>query len=166
MLVKAALSETIGNGFLRWKELEEVLLDVEVALNNHLLSYVEDEMHFPMLTPNSLFLNSNILPELQPHNIEDGDLRKRAKHLMKCKQALWRRWTQEYLGSLRERLRSKSECRGAVPAVGDVVIIATDERKRGRWPLGVVEELIVGKMEKSGEPKYTQKSLKLSVCTH
>ena len=117
-LVKAALSKTIGNGFLRWNELEEVLLDVEVALNNRPLSYVEDDVQFPVLTPNSmLFLNSNILPKLQPHNIEDADLRKRAKHLMKCKEALWRRWTQEYLRSLRERHRSKAECSGAVPTV-------------------------------------------------
>ena len=159
-LVKAALSKTIGNGFLRWNELEEVLLDVEVALNNRPLSYVEDDVQFPVLTPNSmLFLNSNILPELKQHNIEDGDLRKRAKHLMKCKEALWRRWTQEYLRSLRERHRSKAECSGAVPTVGDVVIIATDERKRGRWPLGIVEALIVGKDGKiRGAKVRTEKS--------
>ena len=145
-LTKAALAKTIGNGFLRWTELEEVLLDVEVALNSRPLSYVEDDVQFPVLTPNSLlFLNSNVLPDLQPHNIEDGDLRKRAKHLLKCKEALWRRWTQEYLRSLRERHRSKAEHRAAGPAVGDVVIIATDEKKRGQWPLGIVEELIVGK---------------------
>lgn len=81
-LVKAALNKTIGNGLLRWKELEEVLLDVEVALNNRPLGYVEEDLQFPVLTPNSmLFVNSNILPELQPHHTEDGDLRKRAKHL-------------------------------------------------------------------------------------
>lgn len=145
-LVKAALNKTIGNGLLKWKELEEVLLDVEVALNNRPLCYVEDDLQFPVLTPNSmLFLNSNILPELQPHHIEDGDLRKRAKHLMKCKDAMWKRWSREYLRNLRERHRTKSGARGATPAVGDVVIISTDEKKRGRWPLGVVEELIVGR---------------------
>jgi hypothetical protein len=51
-LVKTALSKTIGNGFLRWKELEKVLLDVEVALNNRPLSYVEDDVQFSVLTPN------------------------------------------------------------------------------------------------------------------
>ncbi len=119
-LVKAALNKTIGNGFLRWKELEEVLLDVEVALNDRPLSYVEDDLQFPVLKPNSmLFMNSNTLPELQPHHIEDSDLRKRAKHLLKCREAVWRRWTQEYLRNLRERHRSKAGNRGAVPAVGD-----------------------------------------------
>ena len=33
-LVKSALNKTIGNGVLRWNELQEVLLDVEITLNN------------------------------------------------------------------------------------------------------------------------------------
>ena len=41
-LVKNALNKTIGCGFLSWKELVEVLLDVEITLNNRPLSYVED----------------------------------------------------------------------------------------------------------------------------
>ena len=93
-LVKTALNKTIGNGMLRWEELQEVLLDVEINLNSRPLSYVEDDVQLPLLTPNSmLFLNSNVLPELQPYHIETADLRKRAKHLLKCKEAMWRRWS-------------------------------------------------------------------------
>jgi hypothetical protein len=33
---------------LRWKELEEVLLDVEVTLNNRPLTYVEVDLQFPV----------------------------------------------------------------------------------------------------------------------
>ena len=29
--------------------------------------------------------------------------------------------------------------------VGGVVILKTDEKSRGKWPLGIIEELIVGK---------------------
>lgn len=43
-LVKAALNKTIGSGFLSWPELREVLLDVEVALNNRPLCYIEDDI--------------------------------------------------------------------------------------------------------------------------
>ncbi len=105
--------------FFGGKSWRKSYFDVEVALNDRPLSYVEDDLQFPVLTPNSmLFMNSNTLPELQPHHIEDSDLRKRAKHLLKCKEAVWRRWTQEYLRNLRERHRSKAGNRGAVPAVG------------------------------------------------
>ena len=38
-LVKGALHKCIGNGLLSWAELQEVLLDIEVALNNRPLSY-------------------------------------------------------------------------------------------------------------------------------
>jgi hypothetical protein len=46
---------------------------------------------------------------------------------------------------LRERHRTKKTKRGFTPKVGDVVIIADDEKKRGKWSLGVVEELVAGK---------------------
>ena len=128
-LVKAVLNKTIGNGLLRWKELQEVLLDVEITLNNRPLSYVEDDVQMPLLTPNAmLFLNSNLLPELQPHHIETADLRKRAKHLLKCKEAIWSRWTKEYLRSLRERHRAQRGTGGDTPAIGDVVIIKTEDK--------------------------------------
>lgn len=144
-LVKTALNKTIGNGLLRWEELQEVLLDVEINLNNRPLSYVEDDVQLPLLTPNSLlFFNSNVLPELQPHHVETADLRKRAKHLLKCKEAMWRRWSQEYLRSLRERHGAQAGTGGDKPSVGDVVIFKSGERNRGKWPLGIVENLIVG----------------------
>ena len=48
--VKSALNKTIGHGMLTWKELQEVLLDVEVSLNKRLLSYVENDVQLPVLT--------------------------------------------------------------------------------------------------------------------
>ena len=109
------------------------------------MSYVEDDVQMPLLTPNvMLFLNSNLLPELQPHHIETTDLRKRAKHLLKCKEAIWSRWTKEYLRSLRERHRAQRGDGRDTPAVGDVVIVKTEDKSRGKWPLGIIENLIVG----------------------
>ena len=47
---------------------------------------MEDDPQFPTLTPNSLlFLNANSLPELEPHRLEDHDLRKLAKFLKATK---------------------------------------------------------------------------------
>ncbi|KAK3742407.1 hypothetical protein QZH41_020716, partial [Actinostola sp. cb2023] len=145
-LIKSALNKTIGNGFLWWKELEEVLLDVEVTLNNRPLSYVEEDLQLPTLTPNSmLFLNSNALPDLQPHHVESGNLRKRAKYLLKCKEAMWNRWTKGYVRHLRETHSAKATGQGTAPVIGDVVIVKSDEKNRGRWKLGVVEQLITGR---------------------
>ena len=144
-LVKSALNKTIGNGLLWWKELQEVLLDVEITLNNRPLSYVEDDVQMPLMTLNAmLFLDSNLLPELLPHHIETADLRKRAKHLLKCKEAVWSRWTNEYQRSLRKRHRAQWGAGGDTPAVGDIVIIKTEDKNRGKWPLGIIENLTIG----------------------
>lgn len=48
--------------------LEEVVLDVEVAVHNRPLSYVEDNVELPVLTPvTMIYGQSNLLPE------EDAD---------------------------------------------------------------------------------------------
>jgi len=43
-IVKGSLYKTIGNGYLTWTELEEVVLDVEVAVNNRPLGYIQDDV--------------------------------------------------------------------------------------------------------------------------
>ena len=71
---------------------------------NRSLSYAEDDVALPILTPNStcmMFPTTNILPDLQSHHIADVDLWRRAKHLHQCMDAMWKRWSNEYLGSLR-----------------------------------------------------------------
>ena len=136
------MNKTIGKSYLKWNELQEVLLDVEVSLNSRPLSYLEDEVAMPTLTPNSmLFVGTTFAPELEPCHVEEVDLRKRAKYLVKCKDAMWRRWTTEYLCGLRERHNQKTKRISFTVAEGDVVIIQSDERSKGKWPLGVVEEL-------------------------
>ena len=145
-LMKQALQKSIGRGLLTWKELEELLLDVEVALNGRPLSYVEDDHQLPILTPNvMLYTQSNLIPELDLHRVEDADLRKRAKYLQRCKQVLWNRWTSEYVRALREQHNLKHGSNTTTLAEGDVVIIRGDEKDRNKWKLGIVKELIKGR---------------------
>ena len=97
-LMKKSLFKVIGGAKLKFSELEEVILDVEVALNNRPLSYVEDDLQFPVLTPNvMMFGKDNLLPTKDPNQIVDRDLRKRARYLERCKQVLWNRWHAEYI---------------------------------------------------------------------
>ncbi len=144
-LFKNAFHKTVGNRTLRWTELEEVVIDVEVSLNNRPLSYVEDDLQLPLLTPNSMLtINPNHLPELKAHH-EEADLRKRAKYIKKCKEAVWNRWTREYIRSLREQHRRAGGEQTAHPNVGDVVIIKGERKNRNTWKLGIVTELIKGR---------------------
>jgi hypothetical protein len=144
-LFKRSFYKTIGAGLLTYAELCEVVLNVEVELNNRPLDYVDDDLQLPILTPASfLFQRSNRIPELEPHR-EEVDLRKRAKYLRSCKDALWKRWSSEYLTALRERHRCDRNRKSLKLSVGDVVIVRSDDRNRAKWPLGIVERLIPGK---------------------
>ena len=115
-------------------------------MNNRPLCYQEDDVQLPVLTPNTmLHIQPRHIPELQHHNIEDTDLRGRPKMLMKCKQALWNRWTKEYVHGLREQHRIKKPKNTRNPKVGEVVIIKEDQKPRNTWKLAIVKQLITGR---------------------
>ena len=90
---------------LTWSELDEVLLDVEINLNNRPLTYVEEDLEYSMLSPNSMILGRDIkLPDDSPEEEEvSANLKKRQRYVDKCKKASWKRWVHEYLTVLRER---------------------------------------------------------------
>lgn len=114
-IVKQAFNKSVGNGTLTWAELQDVLLDVEVAPNNRPLSYVEEELQLPLLTPNMLqFGRPNLLPDSKAHHQENPDLRKRARYLARCKDVIWKRWSAEYLRGLRERHNTKHNKKAAI----------------------------------------------------
>ena len=145
-VVKQSLYKSIGKTRLKFEELEEVLLDVEHTLNNRPLSYVEDDVQLPALTPNSLtFGEITRIPEEQSYHIEKGDLRKRFKYIQKCKDNAWTRWTQEYIRGLRERHNLKHNGKHSEIKIGEVVIIKSDEKNRGKWKIGVISNVFPGK---------------------
>ena len=84
-----------------------------------------------------------MLPELEPHHLEDRSLRKRARYLKRCKEADWKRWTREFLRSLRERHTLKHS--GEEHHVGEVLLINSVDKNCGKWKIGVVTDLIKGR---------------------
>ena len=145
-LTKQVMYKVLGNAKLSFEELGELLLDIEVILNNRPLSYIEDDVQLPILTPNMMLLSqNNALLDPEPSRIQEKDLRRRAKYLQKCRENLWKRWHNEYVRSLRERhdLRKKDSKSEGIH-VGQVVLVKGDERNRGEWNIGIVEQLIRG----------------------
>ena len=145
-VVKSAMHKVIGGASLTWSELSEVLLDVEVQINRRPLSYLENDVELATLTPATfLFQRTNQLPEEEPWRIKERDLRKRAKYLKVCKDSLWRRWNREYLTALRERHNLAHKESKFQPKPGDAVLVQTDNKNRGKWPLAIVQETYPGK---------------------
>ena len=84
-LMKQCLYKTVGKANLSWQELEEVLLGIEITLNNRPFNYLEDDIQFPVLTQNTLAFGEETFNLKEDINIIEGDLRKRAKYVKKCK---------------------------------------------------------------------------------
>ena len=62
-VVKSAMYKVIRGGFLTWDELAELMLDIEIQINRRPLSYVEDDLELPTLTPATfLYQRSSLVP--------------------------------------------------------------------------------------------------------
>ena len=76
----------ISKSSLTWYELEEIVMEVEITLNNKPLSYIEDDIQMPILTPNTMIYGIAISEvEEDVSSMEEKDLRKRARHIQKSK---------------------------------------------------------------------------------
>ena len=107
---------------------------------------MEDDLQFPVLTPNvMMFRKGSLLPTEDPNQIVDRDLRKRAIHLERCKQALWNKWHAEYIRALRERHNLKHKPHELTVKTSDVVLIKGEEKSCGKWKMGIVKQIIPGR---------------------
>lgn len=147
-LMKSALRKAVGRASLTFDQLKEVLMDVEVQLNNRPLGYMEDDVESLPLTPNVLIHGANIsLPEEDIDDLEEDEVKslsKRAKYIQRCKDAMWKRWTTEYIRSLRERRLNQSGESSKVK-IGEIVLIKGEEKDRGQWKIGVIQKLVKGR---------------------
>ena len=146
-LVKQSLYKATGYANLNLNELEEILLDIEVNLNNRPLTYLEDDVAFPVLTPNSLiFGQPTTLPE-EDCAEDDGytEMKKRSRYIKKCKESIWKRWNAEYLRALRERHNMKHKVKKMKISIGVVVLIKNADRNRRKWKIGTVDKLCYGR---------------------
>ena len=144
--VKRALCKSVGSANVTWNEFKVLRLDVEVALNNRPLMYLEEDIQLSTVTPNiMMFGQPNFLPEEDVDSIEEtnlrNDLRKRVKYLRGCKDVLWRRWKWEYVKTLRperHKLNHKNE-------ENQIALIHNDKKNRGKLDIGVLVKVIKGR---------------------
>ena len=138
--VKATMYKVIGRATLSSDELSQVLLDADTQVNHRPLSYVEDDIELPILTPASfLFQRYPQLPEQPAWKVKDKDLKRRSKFLKSCKDQLWNRWQQEHLTSLRESHNLVHKVAKYQVEVGDAVIVRSESKNRA-----IVEAIYLG----------------------
>ena len=152
--MKRCLKKIIGKGHLNYDELLTAVTEVEMIINSRPLTYVSSEDLEPPLTPSHLLTGRRVLclpdgmscqeQQDEEYTVTQDCLTRRMQHLNMVLNRFWQRWRKEYLAELRESHRYQLGHTGAVtPVVGDVVLIH-DDKPRGLWRLGRVEDTIVG----------------------
>ena len=90
-LMKQCVYKSVGKPNLKWNELEEILLDIGNTLNNRPLCYLEDDIQFPIVTPNTSVYGEDMYNLGDDIDSMNSDLRKRAKYIRRCKNNAWKR---------------------------------------------------------------------------
>ena len=131
-----------------WSELEEVQLDVEINLNNRLLTYIEEDLEYSVLTPNSMILGRDIkLPDDSPEEEEVINnwkkQQKRDMYINVRKQLGKDGFINTWQLSERDNLSHKEK--PVKININDVVIIKADAKNWGKWEIGIIENIFMAK---------------------
>lgn len=170
--VKRTFSKLTKYRTLKFHEFETVLCEVEGFVNCRPLTYVGDEIGEKVLRPidfvtPDLKLNLQIctdpelsrdpdyMPAAPKNRIEVESCIKRLNRLIN---SMWNSFKFNYIQILRNRPENKFKYRGSTvdPKIGEIVLLADTDLKRGQYRLGKLVEL-----HKSADGKIRSASLVL-----
>ena len=144
-IMKKFLSKVVRKGLLTYSELEELVLGVECSMNNRPLCYQEEGIDSEVLTPNLLLRGKPaILLEEDIENIGDNST---VKFFKRCKEQINKRWTNEYIHVLEERMKKQYQTETTLPAIGSIILLKDDVKNKGQWHIGRIQEYVNGKDE-------------------
>ena len=145
-IVKNALRKILRKSKLTYEELETILIEIEGVLNTRPLTYVDDSDLTEPLTPSHLMYGRNIHAKSSFGAIDETSAppTNRIKHVQRLLDQFWKRFSAEYLCSLRERdrVQRRKQDRSTIVSVGDIVLIHQKHVGQNSWPLGKVERII------------------------
>ena len=143
-LIKAPLKKVLGSALLSWDELVTILTEVQRIVNDRPLTYVGDGDDMPPLTPNSL-LGERYIADVEDDALESPighhQANVRFRYLNRLREHFLQRWTCEYLLGLRYFHQSRSHSL----AVGDIVLIMDDLKKRSKWKMARIMKIFSGR---------------------
>ena len=146
--VKEPLRKVLGRALLSFSELNTLLIRIEGVINSRPLTIASVDNRDPLpITPAHLSIGRLFkqLPDAEDDQLEESSKRimERYLFLQRLLNHYWRRWKQEYLYQL--TVRNKWQKETAPTQVGDIVLVSEDNVSRGKWPLGRVEKVHLGK---------------------
>lgn len=147
--VKRHLRRVVGNSYLTLPELNTILIEIEYVVNCRPLTFVSDRLEnvhpirpIDFLSPN---VNTQILSSL---SIVYSELSKNSNkesltlYWQRSQEKLdlfWKKWTTDYLLSLRERAQKVSDSKQPLTQNDDIVLIYEENLPRNHWRLAIVK---------------------------
>ncbi|XP_076037062.1 uncharacterized protein LOC143022635 [Oratosquilla oratoria] len=150
-ITKSNLRKSLYKRTPTYDEFRTMCQEVECVVNNRPLTYVSTEDDTP-LTPNHFMYGRTIalFPQVQLTEFSDPDyfiantLRTQYQFLTDILQTFKRRWSHDYIISLRERHLRHSKPHQRGPRVHDLVLLVLDGVPRDQYPLARVTRVFPG----------------------
>ena len=122
-----------------------MLFDIEVNTNNRPLTYIEDDIQYPVIRPNSMIhgREKTVLEE-NPEDEDESDWKKRQRYIKRSKDLTWR-WQREYLTALRGKHSVKHKSSDITIKVGELVMVKEEDKRRRTWKIGRIDYPFLGK---------------------
>jgi hypothetical protein len=141
--VKSLLMRILGRASLSMEELRTVLFEVASILNHRPITFVSDERNEPRPLKPIDFMR----PVWKSSSRDLAELLAQAERMS---QLFWKRWRTEYIATLRSwRVKEGRKNPGNyMPSIGDVVLVdpqVVGKKNRAMYPLGVIEDTIMGR---------------------
>ena len=138
---KEVLFALMKNHTLTDAQLYTLLTEVENILNRRPLTHSSDDPNdLTALTPNHILLglhrNWDYACEVDDRDVTS---RRKFRQVQAIANRFWRQWRDEYLPKLTKRGRWTEHLPNLT--VGELVVLAQDEVKRGKWPLARITKV-------------------------
>ena len=150
-VVMDSLYKVVKNARLNYDELITVLIEIESLINSRPLTYLSGEGNTEAITPFHLIHGRNIEAareiNLIQRNVNTGDLTNRVKYIRLLLSHFSKRFYNEYIVALRERMMyGKTKRCSDELAIGDAVLIKDNTTTlRSKWKHGRVKSVVKGR---------------------
>ena len=151
---KRCLKKKLGRARLTFEELQTVISEIECAINNRPLTYIDNDTIESCITPNHLcngrrmeMFNSSSCGSEDADRLSVNNLTKRVVYREYLVKHFLKRWEKEYLLTLREKYQKDGSSESFKN--GDIVLIK-DDGPRLFWKIAKIVEL---RKSKDGETR-------------
>ncbi|GBO40248.1 hypothetical protein AVEN_164417-1, partial [Araneus ventricosus] len=152
--IKEPLRKILGRASLSFEEMTTILAEVELVLNHRPLTYTSNDLDEPLpLTPAHFLFPGQENLSYPVHFLEiftnqpstKENLTRRVVYQTKLLRHIWGKWKNNYLMQLRNAHNFVNSFPVRDLKKGEVVLLEGTTKSKFLWPLGVIEDVIVGR---------------------